>query len=343
MIPNLFPHLPTYASYAFPIVAGSGDQVRDSEGDTYLDFYGEHCMVGTEHYHPTVVGAIGEQAQKLIFYSATACLPVRRKAAAALVAFAGAGMASVFFCNSGAKANENALRIAVKLTGRRNFVAFHGAFHGRTLLALSVTDSPALHEGYEALFAPTTFFPLGDHEELEAVDFSDVATVIVEPIQSKVGVRTATPALFSALRDRCRRSGTLLIFDKIQTVIGRLGIPIVTNLYAVSPDMMTCTKGLASGIPMGDPPARIRAINAHIRSGIEVIVRHVCGAGLLLGLKVGEQAAALKAYLVDRHILIGGLDDPGVRRLMLLLNISNAAIDALLSAVNEFAAREAVA
>jgi acetylornithine/succinyldiaminopimelate/putrescine aminotransferase len=126
-------------------------------------------------------------------------------------------------------------------------------------------------------------------------------------------------------------------------IVGRLGIPIATNLYEVSPDMMTCTKGPASGVSVGDPLARIRAINAHIRSGIEVVVRHVRGTGLLLSLKVKKKAVALKAYLVDRHILIGRLGNPGVLRLMPPLNVSNEAIDALLSAVNEFTAHEVVA
>ncbi len=163
-------------------------------------------------------------------------------------------------------------------------------------------------------------------------------------------------------------------------IVGRFGIPIAANPYEVSPAMMMCAKGLASGgmlmtgviskalrpgdldSTFGDGPlartaliatlkvtkkeqllTRTHAVKACIRSGIEVIVRHVRDTGLLLGLKVGKQAATLKAYLVDRHILVGGLDDPGVLRLMLPLTVNNAAIDALPSAVNEFAAREAVA
>lgn len=130
-------------------------------------------------------------------------------------------------------------------------MAFQGAFHGRTLLALSVTDSPKLHKGYESLLAPVTFLPFADATALAAADFSDAAAVIVEPIQSMAGVRTADAAWFAALRAKCRQSGTLLIFDEVQTGIGRLGAPFAANLYSVTPDLTTCAKGMASGVPMG--------------------------------------------------------------------------------------------
>jgi acetylornithine/N-succinyldiaminopimelate aminotransferase len=178
-------------------------------------------------------------------------LPVRDQAAEALVEFAGADMASVFFCNSGTEANESALKIALKLTGRRRFAAFQGAFHGRTLLALSVTDSPKLRQDYQALLPPAGFLPFADQAALDAADFSDVAAVIVEPIQSMAGVKTATAEWFAALREKCARTGSLLIFDEIQTGIGRLGAPFAAQLYGVTPDLITCAKGMASGVPMG--------------------------------------------------------------------------------------------
>lgn len=245
------PLVNTYPPYAFPLVAGEGDRVVDPQGNTYLDFYGGHCVASTGHCHPAVVDAIAGQARKLMFYSAAARLPVRDEAAAALVEFAGNGMASVFFCNSGAEANENALHIALKLTGRRKFVAFQGAFHGRTLLALSVTDSVGLRQGCESLLAPTTFLPFGDEAALDRVSLSGVAAVIVEPMQSMAGVKTAAPAWFAALRDKCSKAGALLVFDEIQTGMGRLGAPFAANRYAVTPDLITCAKGMASGVPMG--------------------------------------------------------------------------------------------
>ncbi len=245
------PLLPTYTPYPFLLVSGQGERVCDDRGRTYLDFYGGHCVASTGHCHPAVAAAIADQARKLIFYSAAAQLPVRDRAAQALVEFAGAGMASVFFCNSGAEANESALKVAIKLTGRKHLVAFQGAFHGRSLLALSVTDSPALRKDYEALLAPTRFLPFADSAALDAADFSQAAAVIVEPIQSMAGVKTASARWFAALREKCTRAGTLLIFDEVQSGIGRVGAPFAAQLYGVAPDLITCAKGMASGVPMG--------------------------------------------------------------------------------------------
>ncbi|MGE5625226.1 MAG: aspartate aminotransferase family protein [Bacillota bacterium] len=243
--------LPTYAPYPFPLVAGQGAEVTDADGGVWLDFYGGHCVAGTGHSHPRVAAALSEQARKLIFYSAAARLPVRDEAAEALVGFAPGGLASVFFCNSGAEANESALKVAAQLTGRGRFTAFRGSFHGRTLLALSVTDSPALKKGLESFVVPVDFLPFGDPQALEAVDLSGSAAVIVEPIQSMAGCSTATQAWFRMLAEKCRRAGTLLIFDEVQTGMGRMGTPFAAQFYGITPDMLTLAKGIASGVPMG--------------------------------------------------------------------------------------------
>lgn len=242
--------LPTYAAYPFPVLKGVGDQVFDDDGDSYWDFYGGHCVCGTGHCHPTVVDAIASQARDLIFYSTAAQIPLREQAARALVAFA-KGPASVFFCNSGAEAVENALKIALKLTGRKAFLAFEGSFHGRTLLALSVTDDAKLRKDYEDFLVPTTFLPFGDVAALEAVAFNSFAAVILEPIQSMAGVKTADVTWFQALRAKCDAAGTLLLFDEVQTGFGRLGQAFAAQLYGIQPDLTTCAKSIASGVPMG--------------------------------------------------------------------------------------------
>ncbi|MGH8398011.1 MAG: aspartate aminotransferase family protein [Gammaproteobacteria bacterium] len=370
--------LPTYRPYPFAFVSGNGEQVFDEQGNAYLDFYGGHCVAGTGHCHPAVAAAIAEQAHKLIFYSAAAQLPVRDVAAQTLVDFAGADMASVFFCNSGAEANESALKIALKLTGRKKFVAFQGAFHGRTLLALSVTDSPSLRKDYESLLVPTAFLQFGNVEALASADLSDVAAVIVEPIQSMAGVKTANAEWFAALRKKCSATGTLLIFDEVQTGIGRLGTPFAADFYGIAPDIITCAKGMASGVPMGGvimneaiasqlqlgdlgstfgggPLAcaaliatlrvihderlmeRAVALAKRIRASINHhVVNKVHGEGLLLGLNAGVQAKALKAYLLNQRILVGGSDDPGVLRLMPPLSVSDQAVAKLLDAIDAF-------
>jgi acetylornithine/succinyldiaminopimelate/putrescine aminotransferase len=249
LAPSVSALLPTYAPFPFALVRGAGDQVFDAQGQAWWDFYGGHCVCATGHSHPRVVQAIAEQAASLLFYSAAAFLPLREEAAARITAFA--GLDSVFFCNSGAEANENALKVALLLTGRKRLAAFEGGWHGRTLLALSVTDDPKITAPYADQLAPCLRLPFGDLAALAAADFSDIAGVILEPIQSMAGVKTASPAWFQALRAKCDASGALLIFDEIQTGMGRLGKPFAAQVYGVQPDLITSAKGLASGLPMG--------------------------------------------------------------------------------------------
>jgi acetylornithine/succinyldiaminopimelate/putrescine aminotransferase len=241
--------LPTYAPYPFPLVRGEGDRVFDDQGRSWWDFYGGHCVCATGHSHPAVVKAVAKQAASLLFYSAAAALPVRDAAAERMTAFA--GMDSVFFCNSGAEANENALKVALLLTGRKKLAAFEGGWHGRTLLAMSVTDDPKMTGSFADHLVPTLRLPFNDLGALAAADFADIAGVIVEPIQSMAGIKAASAEWFRALRAKCDASGTLLIFDEIQTGMGRMGAPFAAQFYGVRPDLITSAKGLASGVPMG--------------------------------------------------------------------------------------------
>jgi acetylornithine/N-succinyldiaminopimelate aminotransferase len=251
----LKPLLPTYAPFPFRLEQGRGDQVFDDQGEAYWDFYGGHCVCSTGHCHPQVVEAIAKQAAALIFYSTAGSVAVRDRAAEALLGFAQSrtdlGLGSVFFCNSGAEANENALKVAALMTGRHRYAAFAGGWHGRTTLALSVTDDPKITQGLEPLLAPCDRLPWDDLAALDAFDFSQVAGVILEPIQSMSGVRTASPAFFQKLQAKAQAAGTLLILDEIQTGMGRLGHPFAASRYGIQPDLITCAKGLASGVPMG--------------------------------------------------------------------------------------------
>jgi len=376
MLPAL---LPTYAPFPFQLAGGRGDRVFARTGEAYWDFYGGHCVASTGHSHPAVVNAIAKQAAELLFYSTAGELAVRNRAADALVAFAGgSGTESVFFCNSGAEANENALLLAAKLTGRNSFAAFQGGWHGRTLLARSVSDDPKLHAGLQERLAPTVWLPFGDAAALASADFSGIAAVIVEPIQSMAGVRTASAEFFRALRAKCSAAGTLLVFDEVQTGVGRLGQPFAAEYYGVKPDFITSAKGLASGVPIGallmtgdlaaqlkpgdlgstfgggplasaallatlkviqdeGLMARATACAAAIREGLSgSVIQKVRGEGLLLGLETGGSAAALKAHLEASHILVGASSDSSVLRLMPPLNLSDAALDALLTAIHAF-------
>ncbi|MGZ5024928.1 MAG: aminotransferase class III-fold pyridoxal phosphate-dependent enzyme, partial [Chthoniobacterales bacterium] len=184
--------LTTYPPFPFPLVRGKGDCVFDDQGRRYFDFYGGHCVCSTGHAHKRIAAAISRQANELLFYSSAADVPVRTEAAERLIAFANSrgdiGVTSVFFCNSGNEANENALKIAAKISGRTRFAAFEGGWHGRGILPLSVTDDPKISKPYLAFLASCARLPWNDERALDDFDFSEIAAVILEPIQSMAGI-----------------------------------------------------------------------------------------------------------------------------------------------------------
>jgi acetylornithine/succinyldiaminopimelate/putrescine aminotransferase len=249
------PLLSTYTPFPFPLVQGELDRVLDTAGRRYFDFYGGHCVCSTGHAHPHVAAAIARQARQLLFYSTAADIPVRHDAAEALIRFTNSCgdpyVASVFFCNTGSEANENALKLAVRITGRHRFAAFDGGWHGRGMLPLSVTDDPKLSEPYAPFLVPCRRLKWNDEAQLETFDFSQVAAVIVEPIQSMAGIRVASPNFLRKLREVTAAAGALLILDEVQTGMGRLGQPFAAGKYRLEPDLLTTAKGLASGVPMG--------------------------------------------------------------------------------------------
>ena len=191
--------------------------------------------------------------RSLIFYSNVVYSPVRARAVELLQRVSPDGIDRVFLCNSGAEANETALKLARTSTGRKGVVAFEGGFHGRTLGALAATWNPRYREPYADLLAPTHFAPLNDLEMVRGLleRVGDIAAVIVEPIQSMAGVTEARAEFLSGVREHCDRSGTLLIFDEVQTGVGRTGTFSISEQLGVRPDIITMAKSLASGIPVG--------------------------------------------------------------------------------------------
>jgi acetylornithine/N-succinyldiaminopimelate aminotransferase len=244
--------LPTYAKPPVALVRGEGTAVWDTEGRAYLDFYGGHCVALLGHCPPRVVRAVQEQAGTLLFYSNAVYSPVRAEAARALAALAPEGLGRVFWCNSGTEANETALKLARAFTGRPAVVAMRGGFHGRTLGALAVTAGEGYRAPYASALPETRFVPFGGEGAVEeALAGGDVAAVIVEPIQSMAGVAEAPPAYYRALRDLCDAHGTALIFDEVQTGVGRTGRFTYGEHVGVVPDLVTLAKSLGSGVPVG--------------------------------------------------------------------------------------------
>ena len=239
-----------------PIVAerGEGVWIYSSDGEKYLDLYGGHAVAGTGHSHPHVVAAIREQAGKLLFYSNLVYSEARARAAEKLVSIAPKELTKAFFCNSGTEANENAMRMARMATKRENIITFSGGFHGRTADAISATflgkyreiGRPNVPGHLEAQF--------GNIESVRAFADESIAAIMLEPIQSMAGVRTAGSEFFQALRELCSERGIVLIYDEVQTGVGRTGEWFFAASEAgagVVPDIVTLAKALGSGIPVG--------------------------------------------------------------------------------------------
>lgn len=245
--------IPTYSKMPIALVRGEGSYVWDTDGRRYLDFYGGHCVALLGHCPPRVVEAIREQSGTLLFYSNVCYSPVRAEAAELLARCAPEGLGHVFFCNSGTEANETALKLARAFTGRSGVIAMEGGFHGRTLGSLAATWEEKYRKPYAGVLPHTHFVPFGDLDAAAAVleRDADVAAIILEPIQSMAGVTEAPEAYYQGLRELCDRAGTLLLFDEVQTGVGRTGTFSISEQLGGRPDLVTLAKSLGSGVPVG--------------------------------------------------------------------------------------------
>jgi acetylornithine/N-succinyldiaminopimelate aminotransferase len=242
----------TYTKLPLTIVRGDGVFVYDDNDVRYLDLYAGHAVCGIGHCHPKLVQAIQEQAARLVFFSNAVYNDVRAQAARLVVENAYPKSAAVYFCNSGAEANETALKIARRATGRPRVIAMETGFHGRTIGALSVTGNEKLRGDFpENLGELTDFVPLGDFDTLEALMGPDVAAIILEPITSVGGVRVASRKYYDSLREMCVGNGTALIFDEVQTGFGRTGAMFAGMHWDIEPDICTTAKGAGGGFPVG--------------------------------------------------------------------------------------------
>ncbi|HEV2885260.1 MAG TPA: aminotransferase class III-fold pyridoxal phosphate-dependent enzyme [Pyrinomonadaceae bacterium] len=246
--------LATYKKMQIVAERGEGVWIYSSDGEKYLDLYGGHAVAGTGHSHPHVVSAISEQAGRLLFYSNLVYSEARARAAAKLISIAPEPLKKVFFCNSGTEANENAMRIARMATGRENVITFAGGFHGRTADAISATFLGKYRELGKPNVPGHLKAEFGDIESVRALADKNVAAIMLEPIQSMAGVRTARPEFFSELRALCDERRIVLIYDEVQTGVGRTGSWFFAGSEsgnAVVPDIITLAKSLGSGIPVG--------------------------------------------------------------------------------------------
>ena len=242
---------PVYPLFDINIVKGEGCHVWDSEGQEYLDLYGGHAVISIGHCHPHYVEKLTQQLNTLGFYSNSVINHLQEQLAERLGKACGYDNYQLFLVNSGAEANENALKLASFHTGRKRILAASKAFHGRTSLAVEATDNPKIVAPVNAN-GHVQFLPLNDLEAFQSeLAKGDVAAVIVECIQGVGGIRLATSEFMQGLRKACSENGTVLICDEIQCGYGRSGKFFAHQHTGVCPDLITCAKGIGNGFPMG--------------------------------------------------------------------------------------------
>lgn len=325
-----------YSQFPVRPVSGKGSWLIDQEGHEWLDAYGGHAVSSTGHCHPTVVKAIADQAAKLLFYSTAVPHPLRERLAEELARRAPDPLNRVFFCNSGAEANENAIALARKHTNRRKLASVEGGWHGRTIACGSVTDGAKYQDGaIRAGLELSARIPFNHIPAIAELVTEETAAVIVEPVQGMMGARDCSAAFLQAIRNRCTEIGAVLIYDEVQCGVGRSGAFTAAEVYGVAPDLLTLAKGLASGMPIG-----ALLISDAIAAGIKPgELGSTFGGGpvpcaaalatleVMDAEKLAENAAEVGGYLASSARRLGGVVDVQGKGLLLGLRLDRPAAE----------------
>lgn len=358
----------------FPIepVRALGSWLWDEKGVKYLDLYGGHAVISIGHGHPHFVKRLEDQLHKISFYSNSVQNPLQDHLAEKLGEVSGYPGYQLFMCNSGAEANENALKLASFVTGRKKIVAFKKAFHGRTSGAVAATDNPKIVSPFNAGHE-ITFIPMNDVGALSAVD-RDTAAVIIEGIQGVGGIQLPTDAFLRSLEQHCRQVGALLILDEVQSGYGRTGKFFAHQFAGVKPDLITIAKGMGNGFPVGGLLIQPDIKGVHGMLGttfggnhlacaaslavLEVIqkenlmanaqtlgeywmkelksfpsVTAIRGRGLMIGFDLPESLASLRKELLFKHHIFTGEAKPNTIRLLPSLALKAEEASALIEAL----------
>ena len=241
---------PVYAQYPLEVARAEGVWLINPRGERVLDLYGGHAVAALGYDHRGWTEALAAQAHTCQFQTNALPMAVRTQAAQRLLAFSQLDFASVFLVNSGAEANENALRLALRMSGREHVAALEGAFHGRTAAASAVTWGAQAWYGFPRTPFEVSFLPRADLAAIDVQVTERTAAVIVEPVQGLAGAVALGAPYLAALRARCDAVGAVLIFDEVQCGFGRVGAPYAAGLYGVMPDMLTTAKALGNGFPV---------------------------------------------------------------------------------------------
>ncbi len=320
-----------YSLYDIEPVSGKGSYVYTADGTEYLDLYGGHAVISIGHAHPKYVEAVAAQVAKLGFYSNSVQNSLQTVLAEKIGKLTGYPDYRLFLCNSGAEANENAMKLASFATSRKKILAFSKAFHGRTSGAVAATDNPKIVSPFNAT-PNVEFAPLGDIEAVEeALSTGEFAGVIIEGIQGVSGIHEPSDEFLRQLRELTHKYGTLLILDEIQSGTGRTGDYFAHQRSGIKPDIITMAKGIANGFPMGAV-----LIAPHIKAekgmlGTTFGGNHLaCAAAIAVAdvmaeEKLIENAAEVGAYLIEELKKIPGLVEVRGRGLMIGVEIEGDA------------------
>ena len=312
-----------YPLFDIEIERGEGCYTYDISGTKYLDLYGGHAVISVGHSHPHYLKALNEQASKLVFYSNSVINSLQQKLADKLGKISGYDDYQLFLINSGAEANENALKLASFYNGKTRVIAFDKAFHGRTSLAVEATDNPKIVAPINAN-GHITFLPLNDIEAVKVeLAKGDVSSVIIEGIQGVGGIRIPDVEFMQALREECDKYDVVLIADEIQSGYGRSGKFFAHQYTGVRPDVITVAKGIANGFPMGGVLISPKFTPIYGQLGTTFGGSHLACAAAIAVLEIFEQenlvenARKVGEYLINELKQIPGIKDVRGRGLMI--------------------------
>ncbi|HRI79926.1 MAG TPA: aminotransferase class III-fold pyridoxal phosphate-dependent enzyme [Cyclobacteriaceae bacterium] len=361
----------------FPIepVKASGSWLWDARGDKYLDLYGGHAVISIGHSHPHYIHSLKKQLEKISFYSNSVENTLQIKLSEKLGQLSGYPDYKLFLCNSGAEANENALKLASFVTGRKKIIAFKKAFHGRTSGAVAVTDNPKIvspfNTGHDVVFVP-----LNNEQAFASALNNEVAAVIIEGIQGVGGIQLPNDAFLQFIEKKCKAAGALLILDEVQSGYGRTGKFFAHQFAGIHPDLITTAKGMGNGFPVGGVLIHPDIKSSHGMLGttfggnylacvaciavLEVIEKEellknaatlggsliqklksfsalleVRGRGLIIGFDLPENLSNLRKDLLFKHKIFTGDAKPNTIRLLPSLAMSASEADILLDALNK--------
>ena len=373
-----------YNQWNIEPVKGLGCKLWDKNGTEYLDFYGGHAVISIGHAHPHYVAAITQQLQELAFYSNAVQCSLRDRLAEKLGEVSGYPHYALFLCNSGAEANENALKAASFHTGKKKFIAFHGAFHGRTSGAVAATDNPSIVSPFNRT-NNITFLPLNDSAAIEkTLAGGDYAGVIIEGIQGVAGIIMPSDDFLKDLRTLCTKYHAILILDEVQSGYGRTGKFFAHQYAGIAPDLITIAKGMGNGFPIGgmliapsikatkgmlgstfggNPLACTAAIAVleviekeqlmrkavalgeyvfHALKGVAAI-RELRGRGLMIGIELHPEYAAIRSRLLGEHKIFTGLAGANVIRLLPPLTVTKKELASLELGIKNYELADALA